>query len=103
MNPYNYETEEEIEEHLGLDLVDMVICLERYGYVVQEQFKKLDVYLCENYASTIMNILDKRMINTNILYGFSKRNCCFVFYDTNRYQMDEAVAKADIFFDKLYR
>ncbi len=79
-NPYNYTKVEQVKEHLGVQLIDILVNVEEKGYVIQEQFKNLDAYLCENYADMIVKILENKT-NRNIKYVFVKPCCFFSFYD----------------------
>lgn len=94
-NLYSYTTKEEIENHLGIDLVDMCVQIEKEGYVVQGQYKNLDAYLCESYASEIVEILDERINNARVWYGYATPSNLFVFYDTVKYNHEDAMDKAN--------
>lgn len=101
-NCYQYKTDEELIEHLGVDLIDIMIQIEQDRYVTQEQFKKLDAYLCESYASDIVRILNERMAHIDVFYGFSTPHCFYVFYDTDRITYEEALEKAENFAIEMY-
>ena len=100
-NPYNYDTKEQVEDHLGIDLMDMLICIEKNGYIIQEQFEKLDAYLCESYANMIIDILSDRT-GKNIFYVFVTPCCFYSFFDTEMVDRDYVEEKTREFAHKRY-
>lgn len=93
-NPYKYTTTKEVKNHLKEDLNRMIYSICTVGYVCQEQYERLDSYLCENYVSMIIEILSDET-ECNIWYAFSKHSCSFVFYDTDKIDNELAKKKAD--------
>lgn len=97
---YNYNTEQEIITHLGNDLIRMKYSIIQNGYVCQEQYEKLDAYLCEDYAHNIVNIL-KEETDRDIWYAYSSSSF-FVFFDKERIKEEYAKERANEFRDYLY-
>ncbi len=94
-NPYSYETAEEVENHLGIELMDILIYLNKNGYIVQQQFQSLDGYICESYSSMLTEIFSKR-INKNVEYVYVKPAQCYAFFIPDMIDSDKVIEHANV-------
>ena len=95
-NPYKYKSIKDVENHLGDDLIDILNNIEKTGYVIQEQFEKLDAYFCENYANDIAKVISDKM-GREIKYIFVTSCCFFAFYDPEIINDDNVIDNTNKF------
>lgn len=98
---YKFESKEELEKYFEMDLYRLEYSIERFGYVCQDQYEKLNTYVCENNCSMIMSLLTDKT-GREVYYSFTgNRSNIFVFFDKESMTSSEAEAEADAFAEYL--
>lgn len=82
-----------LELYLKNDLEEM--CNEMYnsGIIYEYQFEKLISMVCKNNANEIVELLSRKT-ELEVCYGYDSQTKNFVFYDENKYNMEEAIKKS---------